>query len=268
MVFKDAATIQFGDILWDYEYNQVGFDTSPWDYSTFDDDSSNNLSLILDSVRDHIFIKDREPMYTELWMTMLNYINSEQPKLDWAFKTTYVKMIIKHALKKPNKLFFGDNESALIEFVNANKPFHSKLREMITERDTDDNATLTTTSMLDIVLTTPTNEVRLYVDPTDQNVVINMSISTTVAVAIGRDDTEITVTDATQLWTPIGGVNGVVWIDNERIEYAGIVGNTLNGCVRGLANSTHDIGAIVYESGDDVHLTGDAAFDILMGLPS
>lgn len=75
---------------------------------------------------------------------------------------------------------------------------------------------------------------------------------TSVAVAVEKTDTSITVTDATKLYDPAANTpfrQGIVWINGERITYRNISGNILLNCTRGTKGTvanTHAVSDIVY----------------------
>jgi hypothetical protein len=93
------------------------------------------LGEILDTLRFDIFVGQYQPLYADMWFTMLNYVNSEQNNLDWAFKSTYIKAVIKHNLDKNTKLFELDRIDDVIDYINDIKPFHTKMRNLYTQRD-------------------------------------------------------------------------------------------------------------------------------------
>ena len=143
--YKEKATIQFNSLLWDYQGLDFGWDAQNWDFKPWDNDPGAIIGDILDAIRADVFSGQYVPLYTEMWFTMLNYINSEQNNLDWAFKTTYIKAYLKHNLEKLNKLFVLERDQDVIEYINTVKPFHTKLRDTVTQRTADDFTTITAT---------------------------------------------------------------------------------------------------------------------------
>ena len=133
--FKEKATIQFKTLLWDYNKEDFGWDTGNWDFTLWDHDPGAMLGEILDTLRFDIFVGQYQPLYADMWFTMLNYVNSEQNNLDWAFKSTYIKAVIKHNLDKNTKLFELDRIDDVIDYINDIKPFHTKMRNLYTQRD-------------------------------------------------------------------------------------------------------------------------------------
>ena len=143
--YKQKATIQFRSLLWDYNKEAFGWDTGTWDFTIWDHDPGAMLGEILDTVRLDIFVGQFHPLYADMWFTMLNYINSEQNNVDWAFKSTYIKAVIKHSLIKNTKLFELDRIDDVINYINEVKPFHTKMRNLYTQRDHLDTVKVTAT---------------------------------------------------------------------------------------------------------------------------
>ena len=141
--FKEKATIKLVDLLWNYNTLGYGWDNTSWDFFAWDTDPGTTLGDILDTVRFDIFVGQYTPQYADMWFTMLNYVNSEQLNLDWAFKTTYIKAVISHDLIKDTKLFVLDRIDDVIDYIDAVKPFHTKLRNLFTQRDHLENVSVT-----------------------------------------------------------------------------------------------------------------------------
>jgi hypothetical protein len=84
----------------------------------------------------------------------------------------------------------------------------------------------------------------------ESTVVVNTA-KTTLTGNISATVTSIPVTNASVLTALIESQVGVVWIDNERIEYRAIEGNTLRYCTRGTLGTsatTHVTGATVTDA--------------------
>ena len=151
--YKEKATIQFRDLLWNYNSLDFGWDNGNWDFYSWDTDPGAILGELLDTIRDDVYIGQFTPLYADMWFTMLNYINSEQNNLDWAFKTTYIKAVVRHNLEKNTKLFELDKIDDVIDYINDVKPFHTKLRNLYTERLYIDNFNVTVEELTDAQMT-------------------------------------------------------------------------------------------------------------------
>ena len=131
---RQNGTIQFKDALYDYSKNAVGFDNRSFDSNFYDNNPSVELRIILETIRDNIFVGDLEVEYNQLFMAALRYVMSEQQSVDWMFKTSFVKA--KHnreTLNQQDITFNNDNLASYQDFVEEFKPYSTKIREFVSE---------------------------------------------------------------------------------------------------------------------------------------
>ena len=131
---RQNGTIQFKDTLYDYSKNTVGFDNRSFDSNFYDNNPSVELKIILETIRDKIFIGDLEIEYNQLFMAALRYVMSEQQSVDWMFKTSFVK--VKHnreSLSQQDVTFNNDNLQSYEDLVGEFKPYSTKVREFVSE---------------------------------------------------------------------------------------------------------------------------------------
>jgi hypothetical protein len=57
----------------------------------YDSQPVTETRIILETLRDHIFVDELEVEYNELFFSSLRYVFSEQLFVDWAFKSSFVK---------------------------------------------------------------------------------------------------------------------------------------------------------------------------------
>lgn len=128
---RENGTIQFKSNLYKFENSNIGYDGLTYDNDVFDDEPKDELRLILDIIKNDIFIDELEVEYNKLFFASLRYVFSEQTFVDWAFKTSFVKS--RHNLgeleQKPT--YQNDNLSSYEEYINEVKPYRSKVREFI-----------------------------------------------------------------------------------------------------------------------------------------
>jgi hypothetical protein len=137
---RENGTLQLKDTLYDYSKNTVGFDNRSFDSNFYDNNPSVELRIILETIRDYIFVNSLEIEYNQLFMAALRYVMSEQQSVDWMFKTSFVKS--KHnreSLSQSDITFNNDNLSSYQEFVEEFKPYSTKIREFISEYTVIDN---------------------------------------------------------------------------------------------------------------------------------
>jgi len=136
---RQNGTIKFKDTLYDYAKNTTGFDNRSFDSNFYDNNPSVELRIILETIRDEIFVGDLEIEYNQLFMAALRYVMSEQSAVDWMFKTSFVKA--KHnreTLNQKDITFDNDNLASYQDFVEEFKPYSTKVREFVSEYTAND----------------------------------------------------------------------------------------------------------------------------------
>lgn len=342
LIWKEKATVQFLDKLWDYVGNTQGWGVGGWNSGTYNFDPASYLGEILDLLRTNIFVGQYAPLYNNVWFTMMHYSLGEQKNHNWAFKTSYVKMALKINIDKQPKKFIKYRDDVLTDFINDIKPYHTKLRDVTLDRNVSDSMSLTIDDIarssvitdtfgrvnaantvwsdltvdgndvdagdvdyMDFTTTDPSiqyvydgggfdassnydhddelvptslaeaieirvntnvsgatedansKKFRMFFGANGMYEATVISTQTTLASAITKDDTVIPVVDGSLLWNPTAQENGVVWIDNERIEYTHVDNNKLMNCVRhagGTSNQAHDAGTAVFEGGHPLRI--------------
>lgn len=132
-VGRQSGTIQFTNNLYKFAANAQGYDGPTFDSYVFDDQPKQELKIILDTIKNNIFIDDLAVDYKELFFASLRYAFSEQKFIDWAFKTSFVRA--KHNLgfltQKPT--YQNDNLDSYIDYIDEAKPYRSKIREFVSD---------------------------------------------------------------------------------------------------------------------------------------
>ena len=146
---RQNGTIQFKSNLYDYNSNSIGFDNNSYDSEFYDNNPSKELRIILETIRDYIFITDLEIEYNQLFFASLRYVLSEQPSVDWMFKTSFISATHKLGNLNQNITFQYNNLEDFEEYVNEVKPYSTNIREFVDNYETTDN-TQSSTSDFDL----------------------------------------------------------------------------------------------------------------------
>ena len=229
LIYKENGTIQFNTLLWNNTSAQTGWDTVAWDTLDWDRSASAVMVEIFDSFYTDIWTQEYRGEYADLWFHMAKHVLGEQTEVDWIFKTSYFKLIIKDTLEKQYNKYFTENSDHFYDFVDTIKPFRSKLRDGIVRKLADDTSA---TSVLDAVeIRVQTNPVDSTIDETDTRS-FRLTVGSTgnnystqivdehkvlLAMNIGPDDTCIPYFNSSNGTIP--SANGAIWINGERITY-------------------------------------------------
>ncbi len=135
----ENGTIQFSSALYQFINSQYGYDGSLYDGSIFDNAAAIELRNILEALRDDIFVDDLKEEYLNLFFTSLRYALSEQNYIDWAFKTSFVKVQHNVGTLRQKVTYNNDNLSDFEDYVNEVKPYRTKVREYISNYSSIDN---------------------------------------------------------------------------------------------------------------------------------
>jgi len=103
------------------------------------------VRIILDTIKDNILVDDLSSEYNGLFLSSLRYALSEQKMVDWAFKTSFIK--VKHNVgdleQKIN--FKNDNLESFQEYLEEIKPYKTKIRQYVSSYTCDDDSLVLST---------------------------------------------------------------------------------------------------------------------------
>ncbi len=178
---RQNGTIQFKDTLYDFSKNTIGYSNRSFDSNFYDNNPSIELRIILETIRDNIFVGNLKVEYNQLFMSALRYVMSEQQAVDWMFKTSFVKA--KHnreTLDQQDITFNNDNLASYQDFVEEFKPYSTKIREFVSEYNATD---FTNSSISDFDLSPVYNRSTGTIDSSRATIVdgeiINENLDTT-----------------------------------------------------------------------------------------
>jgi hypothetical protein len=136
---RQNGTIQFSNALYDIENNSIGYDNRTYDSYFYDNQPIRETRIILETLRDNIFIEELEVEYNKLWFSSLRYILSEQNYVDWVFKTSYIKAV--HNLGELDQpvTFQNNTLPSYEDYVEEVKPFSTTIREYLSSYEAIDN---------------------------------------------------------------------------------------------------------------------------------
>lgn len=135
------GTIQLSDAL----YKSAQYDSTFYDLSGYDDYPTTELRIILESLRDDIFINDLYSEYLNLFFSSVRYAFSEQNYLDWIFKTSFIKATHKASPLHQPVTYRNDNLEQFQNYVSEVKPYRTQVREYVSVYNGTEDANILTT---------------------------------------------------------------------------------------------------------------------------
>ena len=129
---REKGTIQFSSGLYNYPVWNIGYDSLSYDTADYDNQPVQEFRIILEALRDDIFVNDLAVEYNKLFVSSLRYVLSEQRLIDWGFKTSFLKARHNIGELAEKVTFQNDNLPSYEKFVEETKPYKTKIREYLT----------------------------------------------------------------------------------------------------------------------------------------
>lgn len=129
----EKGTIQLSSSLYKTLLSAVGYDATTFDTASFDVKAAKELRIILDALKNSIFVNDLKQKYLELFFDSVRYAHSEQLYLDWIFKTSFVRATHNVGDLAQPVYYPIDNLSNFQDYINEVKPYRTTVREYISD---------------------------------------------------------------------------------------------------------------------------------------
>ena len=143
VVGRQNGTIKFLDNIYDLAGNLVGFDAATFDNKFYDDTPVKEIRIILETIKNNIYVDELSIKYNELFLASIRYVLSEQRNVDWVFKTSFVKAKHNLGTLQQKISYQNDNLESYEDYINEVKPFKTNIREYLSAYDAiDDTNTL------------------------------------------------------------------------------------------------------------------------------
>lgn len=142
---KQNGTIAFSNSLYDVTNENIAFDGASFDKIFYDTEPIEEFRRIIFVIKNAIFTDDLAIHWNNLFFASLRYAFSEQPSIDWAFKTSYIKAKHNVGELKQKVNFQNDNLPSYEKYVEEVKPYKTKIREYLSSYEkTDPSSTVVT----------------------------------------------------------------------------------------------------------------------------
>jgi hypothetical protein len=142
VVYRKNGTIQFLSDLWT-KPSAGGWDIIPWDYKPWDYDLNAQVGIIIEALRNDVYIGEYHVFYGNMMCVMLRYTLSEQVNVDWIQKASTIEPLnlIGQTFTRPAE-FERDNVSTLIGFYNTVKSYRDKIRDSNVNKEILESASI------------------------------------------------------------------------------------------------------------------------------
>jgi hypothetical protein len=142
VVARQNGTIEFLSSIYS---PTTTYDNLLLDSNLYDSYPVVELKIILESIRDNIFIDEYRVEYLKLFFSNIKYILHEQVLVDWVFKTSFVKSQHNVGNLTQKVTYKNDNLENFEEYIKEVKPYRTKIREFVSSyRSLDPSKTVVT----------------------------------------------------------------------------------------------------------------------------
>lgn len=146
LVFRERGTIQFSEKLYNKILAGTGYDSKlNFDQTGYDQSLSTELRIILETIRDYIFINDLAIYWNKFVFTAVRYVLSEQLFVDWVYKTSFITPVIDAGDLSQRSIYRFNDFTYVEDFIKEIKPFKSKLRDVTVKQNSIENVRLNVT---------------------------------------------------------------------------------------------------------------------------
>lgn len=130
LVGREQGTIRIKDTIYDFSSSPMGFDAvGSYDSDLYDLQPAKELRIILQAIKNDILIEDLRVEYNRLFFSSIRYAFSEQPYIDWAFKTSFLNAIHNNGELIQKVSYVNDNLESFRDYIEEIKPFRTTIRE-------------------------------------------------------------------------------------------------------------------------------------------
>jgi hypothetical protein len=139
VIGRQNGTIQISNKFYQFVTTNLGFDGPLYDADVFDNSGATELRIILNAIKDKVLIDELRVAHLQLFFASVRYALSEQPFVDWVFKTSFVKAMHNVGDLKQKVTYNNDNLEDFEKYIAEVKPYRTKIREYVSSYNSLDN---------------------------------------------------------------------------------------------------------------------------------
>lgn len=92
------------------------------------------LRAFIKAIKDNVFIAQNLKYQNQLLFSLIRYVNSEQPHIDWLFKSTYLNVIQQDTALTQKASFEKDPFNDVKTYIEEVKPYRTKIRNFLSKK--------------------------------------------------------------------------------------------------------------------------------------
>jgi len=117
LVYLEKGSLQIKDLIWNYSGYEPYVETS----------------YILKAIKEDLFINDLKVHYNLLFFKAIKYALTEQKRLDWAFKTSFINVTNNAGSLDQRSTYKVQNSEYYEDYLKEVKPYHTQIRNFTTK---------------------------------------------------------------------------------------------------------------------------------------
>jgi len=145
LIGRKNGTLQISSLLYDSVSGRLGYDTTgAYDAGLYDLQPILELRIILQAVKNDIFVDDLRVEWNKLFFNSIRYALSEQTSADWLFKTSFLNAIHNVGDLDQRPTYKNDNLDSYKKYIEEIKPYKTTIREYTSRYTEKQNSGLAT----------------------------------------------------------------------------------------------------------------------------
>lgn len=144
-VQEENSTLEINESIYKTELLNLNFDMDGFGLQLYADNPSVEIQKIVRAVYEDFFVNEHA-IEKNLWFIhMLKYALSKNKGLDFATKTSLIKVNQQQRALQQVTVYQKDNQDFIKNYIEETKPYHTKISEFVLQYNSVDNADLKTT---------------------------------------------------------------------------------------------------------------------------
>jgi hypothetical protein len=136
LVLKEQGTIQISNSVWNIFNNNLGYDkNNTFDQTLYDQTLDVELKFMLNALKDDLFVNDLKVHWNILFFKAVKYALTEQPLLDWAFKTSFINVTNHAGSLDQRPVYKLGNSDYYQDYLAEVKPYRTQIRTFTVNHD-------------------------------------------------------------------------------------------------------------------------------------
>ena len=144
-VQEENSTLKINQSIYKTELLNLNFDVDGFGLQLYDDNPSLEIQKIIRAVYEDFFVNEHAIEKNQWFLHMLKYALSKNKSLDFATKTSLIKINQQQRALQQVTVYQKDNQDFIRNYIEETKPYHTKISEFVLQYNSTDNADLKTT---------------------------------------------------------------------------------------------------------------------------